>query len=91
MNKPVDAVYENGVLRPLEPLELEEHQHVKVLITQYDRAIARTQLDSAYLSAVRHEVAGFDLIPTLEEVHNITAKDPTSWSEFIIAERQERF
>jgi len=28
MQMQVEAVYENGVLRPLEPLALEEHQHV---------------------------------------------------------------
>jgi predicted DNA-binding antitoxin AbrB/MazE fold protein len=29
----VDAIYENGVLRPLEPLLLEEHQRVRVTVS----------------------------------------------------------
>ena len=33
--KQVIAVYEAGVLRPLEPLELEEHQHVTLTIDEY--------------------------------------------------------
>lgn len=32
MSKRLEAVYENGVLRPLEPLDLEEHQRVTVTI-----------------------------------------------------------
>ena len=28
----VDAIYENGVLRPLQPLDLKEHEHVVVSI-----------------------------------------------------------
>ena len=30
-------------------------------------------------------------VPTLEEIHKITSKDPSSWAEAIIAEREERF
>jgi predicted DNA-binding antitoxin AbrB/MazE fold protein len=28
----VDAIYENGVLRPVQPLALHEHQHVRVTV-----------------------------------------------------------
>jgi predicted DNA-binding antitoxin AbrB/MazE fold protein len=34
MSKRVDAIYENGMLRPLKPLPLEEHQRVKVVISE---------------------------------------------------------
>ncbi len=34
MTKQVEAVYENGLLRPLEPLPLKEHQRVTVVITE---------------------------------------------------------
>ena len=33
MTKQVEAVYENGVLRPLEPLPLDEHQRVTVTVS----------------------------------------------------------
>jgi predicted DNA-binding antitoxin AbrB/MazE fold protein len=32
MLQPFDAIYENGVLRPLEPLALSEHQQVRVSV-----------------------------------------------------------
>jgi hypothetical protein len=32
MSVTIDAVYENGVLRPLGPLQLSEHQHVRVIV-----------------------------------------------------------
>lgn len=34
MHKRLEAVYENGVLRPLEPVDLEEHQRVTVTIEE---------------------------------------------------------
>ena len=34
MVRKVEAVFENGVLRPLEPLTLAENQHVRVIITE---------------------------------------------------------
>lgn len=33
MTKQVEAIYEDGMLRPLEILPLEEHQHVKVTVS----------------------------------------------------------
>jgi len=34
MTKTIEAVYENGVLRPAEPLPLKEHQIVTVTVEQ---------------------------------------------------------
>ena len=33
MTQDIDAIYEDGVLKPLEPLHLAEHQHVRVSVT----------------------------------------------------------
>ena len=33
MEKQVDAIYENGVLRPLEPLDLGEQQRVRITVS----------------------------------------------------------
>ena len=90
MIKQVEAVYENGMLRPLEPLPLEEHQQVTVVISESHSAPERSHLDADYLAAVRAEVAAMGRIPTLDEIHKITAKDPSSWAEAISAEREER-
>jgi predicted DNA-binding antitoxin AbrB/MazE fold protein len=91
MTKQVEAVYENGMLRPLEPLPLEEHQHVTVVISEAHAMPERSRLDADYLAAVRADVAAMGRIPTLDEIRKITAKDPSSWAEAIIAEREERF
>lgn len=91
MIKQVEAVYENGMLRPLEPLSLEEHQHVTVVISEAHAVPERSHMDADYLAAVRAEVAAMGSIPTLDEIHRITSKDPSSWAEAIVAEREERF
>ena len=91
MTKQVEAVYENGLLRLLEPLPLEEQQRVTVVIVEARSFPERSQLDSDYLEAIQKEVASMGRVPTLEEIHKITSKDPTSWAEAIIAEHEERF
>lgn len=48
-------------------------------------------LDLGYIDGVKKEVDAMDYIPSIEEVRAITSKDPTSWSEAIIADREGRF
>jgi predicted DNA-binding antitoxin AbrB/MazE fold protein len=91
MPKQVEAVYENGVLRPSEPLLLREHQRVTVTIAEGVDDPLAALLDIEYLERVRGEVATLDRIPTIEEVRAATAKDGGSWSELIVAEREDRF
>ena len=91
MTKRVEAVYENGLLRPLEPLPLREHQRVTVVITEAQSSPELSHPDLDYLEAVKKEVASMGRPRTLEEIHEITSKDPTSWADAIIAEREERF
>ena len=91
MTKQVDAVYENGILRPLEPLALEEHQHVTVVISEAQAGPQRSHMDVDYLAAVRADVAAMTHVPTLEEIQALTARDPNSWAEAIGAEREDRF
>jgi predicted DNA-binding antitoxin AbrB/MazE fold protein len=91
MTKQVEAVYENGVLRPLEPLGLDEHQQVTVMIVDSSADPLRSYLDLDYIEGVKREVDAMDYIPSIEEIWAITSKDPTSWAEAIIAERADRF
>ncbi|MDM8564551.1 antitoxin family protein [Candidatus Halobeggiatoa sp. HSG11] len=44
MNKPVTAIYENGVLRPLTPLNLPEHIQVRITIQSSDTSMPSTNL-----------------------------------------------
>jgi predicted DNA-binding antitoxin AbrB/MazE fold protein len=91
MTKQVEAVYENGVFRPLEPVVLEERQRVTVLITDGPMASGRSYLDVQFMEAIRHEVEASGRVPSREEILEITSKDPASWADAIIAEREERF
>jgi predicted DNA-binding antitoxin AbrB/MazE fold protein len=87
----VEAVYENGMLRPLEPLGLDEHQQVTLRIVDSSEDPLHPYLDLAYIECVKREVDAMDYIPSIEEVRAITSKDPTSWADAIIADREDRF
>ena len=84
----VDAVYERGVLRPLEPLSLAESQRVKLTISE--PAGSRSHRDMEFLERVRAEVAAIPCIPTLEEVQQAMSKIPGSLTEVFVAEREDR-
>ena len=83
----VDAVYENGVLRPLQPLDLEEHERVVVSV---EKAWAEPDgLDVEYINRIKTEL-GDEPAPGLEEVRRRLSKIPGSMAEVIIAERGDR-
>jgi predicted DNA-binding antitoxin AbrB/MazE fold protein len=60
MPKIVEAVFENGVLKPLEALELEEHQRVRLLITPVPGVVVQTRGVIAAPPHVVEEVAESD-------------------------------
>jgi predicted DNA-binding antitoxin AbrB/MazE fold protein len=78
MHQQIEVVYENGVLRPLEPLPypLEEHQHLTVT------------LDGP--NGTRDWLADADPSVSLEEVRQILAKVPGSLADAVRAEREGR-
>jgi predicted DNA-binding antitoxin AbrB/MazE fold protein len=81
----VDAVYENGVLRPLQPLDLREHEHVVVSVAK--AAPDRSKLAIEYIEKVQRELQDTGPAPGLEEVRRRLAKIPGSMADEIIAER----
>jgi predicted DNA-binding antitoxin AbrB/MazE fold protein len=83
----VDAVYENGVLRPLQPLDLEEHERVVVSVEK--ASTAPDGLDVEYINQIKREL-GDQRPPGLEEVRRRLSKIPGSMAEVIIAERGDR-
>ena len=91
MTRQVEAVYENGMLRPLEPLGLDEHQQVTLRIIDSSDDPVRSYLDLAYLESVQKEVDAMDDIPSIDEVRAATSKDPASWAEAVTAGREDRF
>ena len=89
MTKQVEAVYENGVLRPLEPLLLDEHQRVTVTVSAEEDPLAPI-IDHAFVERARKEVQAMGNIPNLEDVRKILSKIPGSLSEDIRIEREDR-
>ena len=86
----VDAVYENGVLRPLQPLDLREHEHVVVSVIKATAALHRSSLAVEYLEKIRKELQDAEAAPGLEEVRRRLAKIPGSMAAEIVADRGER-
>ncbi len=87
MTKRVEAVYENGVLRPLQPLPLSENQ---VLISDSAGDPLSAMIDQVFVDHARAQVAAAGHIPTLDEVRRVTARDTSSWAEAIVKGREER-
>jgi predicted DNA-binding antitoxin AbrB/MazE fold protein len=85
MRKNLQAVYEKGVLRPLEPLDLREQQLVTITLT--DEAPMEPWLDAEYMAGCAQEA---DEDVSLEEVRTALAKIPGSLTEDFIAEREDR-
>lgn len=85
----VDAVYENGVLRPLQPLDLKEHEHVLVSVIKAT-APGRSSLAVEYVEKIKRELQCAEPGPGLEEVRRRLAKIPGSMAGEIIGERGDR-
>ena len=84
----VDAVYENGVLRPLQPLSLANSERVRVtVVTDHP---SRTQRDMKLLANVQTEVASMKEIPSLEEVQQMLSAIPGALTQDFVAEREDR-
>jgi predicted DNA-binding antitoxin AbrB/MazE fold protein len=83
MSQSLQAVYENGVLRLLEPISLSEHQRVTLTI----EVPAEPWLDLGCLAAASQET---DDNVSLEAVQQALSKIPGSLTPAFIAERDER-
>jgi predicted DNA-binding antitoxin AbrB/MazE fold protein len=89
MTRQVEAVYENGVLRPLEPLPLREHQKVSVTVSDAQDPLAPL-IDYTFVESARREIQDVDHIPSLEEVRGILSRIPGSLAADISAQREDR-
>jgi predicted DNA-binding antitoxin AbrB/MazE fold protein len=86
MEKRLQAVYQDGVLQPLETVPLEEKQQVTVTIS--DPTIVSQDL-AGYFTPEEWEEAAHDDI-SLDEVRRALSTISGSLSEAVIALRQER-
>jgi predicted DNA-binding antitoxin AbrB/MazE fold protein len=80
MSKQLEAVYENGVLRPLQPLGLADQQRVLVTV---DEIIDYRRWAAAQLRELGPA-------PGLEEIQRQLSSIPGSMSEIVVVERGER-
>lgn len=60
MPRIIEAVFENGVIKPLEALDLEEHQRVRVIITSLPGVVAQSRGLIPGTPAIVEEVAESD-------------------------------
>lgn len=88
MPRTLEAVYEKGVLRPLQPVDLRENQRVTLTIAEQGGAPpGEDWLDAEYLQACSAEA---DESVSLEAVRQALSKIPGSLTDDFVAERDER-
>ena len=85
MNQSVEAIYENGVLKLLEPLSLREKERVKVTISTPESK-SEALLDSEFMAACGEHVSD---APSLEEVRKALSVIPGTLTEDFRLERDE--
>jgi len=83
MTREIEAIYEHGVRRPLEPLMLAESQRVRVTVND-------SSPDQRRLEPIRAEVAAMGYLPKLEEGQRALSKIPGNLTDDFILEREER-
>ena len=85
MIQQVEAVYENGVLRPLAPITLSESQRVRITIVGPD--FGQDLLDQDLIERAAAEVAAMKDLPTIDQVRTLLSTIPGSVADAVIAER----
>ena len=80
------AVYENGMLRPLTPLPLKEKQTVALTITE-SLGWLDDLLDTEFVEQCRQDSGD---APSLEEVRRLLSAGPGSLSEALLADRDDQ-
>lgn len=88
MSKRLEAVYENGVLRPLEPLDLPEHQPVTVVVSE--EPVTSPEEEWLDVECWQQCAAEADESISLEAVREALSKIPGSLTADFIAEREDR-
>ena len=85
MLRKLQAVYESGVLRPIEPLRLDEHQLVSVVILDEIASDDELQFETpeSFEALADHSVS-------VETVRRALSKIPGSLDADFVAERNER-
>jgi predicted DNA-binding antitoxin AbrB/MazE fold protein len=85
MGKHIEAIYEKGVLRPLGPVDLEEHQRYSLDIEPIEGD--KPELDEEFIESCAPENSRE---VSIEEVRQVLSGIPGSLSDDIRAERDLR-
>ena len=96
MTVQMDAIFEEGVFRPLAPLSMiGARERVHLLVTRSDSGSPdplSAFLDHECIAEARRELALLESrghqVPSWEELRSMLANDHSSWSDDIIAERK---
>ena len=83
MVQQVEAIYENGLLRPLGQLSLAESERVSLTVSTSGAGLIDTEL----LEYARAEVSGRQDIPSIEQVPALLSVISGSMAEAIVEER----
>lgn len=86
MTRTLQAVYENGAFRPLEPVSCHEQERVRLTVESIGAA-EEALFDEEFLAYCETQV---DDAVSLEDVRQALAKIPGSLADDIRAERDER-
>jgi predicted DNA-binding antitoxin AbrB/MazE fold protein len=87
MSRQLDVIYENGVFRPLEPVDVPEHQRMTIMISEVSMVPSQEELfDTEYerwaATQVKEDIS-------LEAVRQALSKIPGSLTADFLAERAE--
>ena len=85
----VEAVYENGILRPLQVLHLQESERVRLAVSPNMSDSSGDVVDQTLLEYARSRVDALEQVPTIDEVRANLSRIEGSMAELIISERGE--
>jgi predicted DNA-binding antitoxin AbrB/MazE fold protein len=86
----VEAVYERGMLKPLQPLDLAENERVLLLITPSAHTPSACHPDIEFTEGLRDTLQNGGPAPGLDEVRRRLSKIPGTLTSDFIAEREDR-
>ena len=84
----IEAIYEGGVLRPLQPLDLKEHD--RVLVSVVETGLGHSVPALEYIERTRRELQDAAPAPGWDEVRRRLSKITGSMAAAIDADRGER-
>jgi predicted DNA-binding antitoxin AbrB/MazE fold protein len=85
----LEAIYQHGVLKPLQPLDLAENEHVSLLVTPAPSTSRDCQPDVEYTQSLQTTLQDEGPAPGLDEVRRLS-KIPGNLTADFIAEREDR-